>query len=240
MPIYLLDENTQLFPPVEEALEDGLLAIGGDLKPERLLHAYANGIFPWYDQDHPIMWWSPNPRMALVPNQMKVSKSLRQAIRNSGFQVKFDQQFEQVMKACGTINRKNQQGSWITDDMVEAYVKLHKMGYAHSVETYHKGKLAGGLYGVSLGSIFFGESMFHTQSNASKVALFHLVQFALKNRIELIDVQQETSHLASLGAKSIKRHVFLDLLKKLVNRPTLMGNWENGMTEAQPQTQQSE
>ncbi len=226
MPVYLLDNDLNLFPPVDEALEDGLLAIGGDLRPERLLEAYANGIFPWYDEDHPIMWWSPDPRMVLIPNQMKVSKSLSQVIRNSDFQVKFDQQFEEVIKACGKINRKNQPGSWITTDMIEAYVKLHTMGFAHSVETYRNGQLAGGLYGVSLGGIFFGESMFHTQSNASKVALYHLVQFAMEMGIELIDVQQETSHLASLGAKAIKRDTFLSLLKKLVSRPTLMGNWE--------------
>ncbi len=226
MPVYLLDNDLHLFPSVDEAVEDGLLAIGGDLKPARLLEAYANGIFPWYDEDHPIMWWSPDPRMVLVPSQMIVSKSLRQAIKNNVFQVKFDEQFETVIKACGNINRKNQAGSWITKDMVEAYVKLHTLGYAHSVETYHDGQLAGGLYGVSLGGIFFGESMFHTQSNASKVALFHLVQFAMEMGIELIDVQQETSHLASLGAKTIKRDTFLALLKILLSRPTIKGNWE--------------
>jgi leucyl/phenylalanyl-tRNA---protein transferase len=226
MPVYLLDNDLHLFPSVDEAVEDGLLAIGGDLKPARLLEAYANGIFPWYDEDHPIMWWSPDPRMVLVPSQMIVSKSLRQAIKNNVFQVKFDEQFETVIKACGNISRKNQAGSWITKDMVEAYVKLHTLGYAHSVETYHDGQLAGGLYGVSLGGIFFGESMFHTQSNASKVALFHLVQFAMEMGIELIDVQQETSHLASLGAKTIKRDTFLALLKILLSRPTIKGNWE--------------
>lgn len=226
MPVYLLDNDLHLFPPVDQALEDGLLAIGGDLKPARLLEAYANGIFPWYDEDHPIMWWSPDPRMVLIPSQMIVSKSLRQAIKNNVFQVKFDEQFETVIKACGNINRKNQAGSWITKEMVAAYVKLHTLGYAHSVETYHDGQLAGGLYGVSLGGIFFGESMFHTQSNASKVALFHLVQFAMEMGIELIDVQQKTSHLASLGAKTIKRDAFLASLKILLSRPTIKGNWK--------------
>lgn len=163
-----------IFPPPELAEKDGLLAIGGDLRPERLLLAYSMGIFPWFDEDSPIMWWSLDPRMVLFPNKLKVTASLRQTLRSGRFQVTFDEAFNQVIAACAGINRPNQDGTWINAEMIKAYQALHQEGYAHSVEVWRENQLAGGLYGVSLGRIFFGESMFFRQSNASKVALWHL------------------------------------------------------------------
>lgn len=218
----------QDFPPIENSTDEGLLAIGGDLSSERLLRAYSLGIFPWYSEDDPIMWWSTNPRMIMKPSDFKPSKSLRKSLRDTPCQFKIDENFEAVIKACAAKDRINQEGTWITNELMEAFIKLHHLGFAHSFETYEKGQLVGGLYGLSLGKVFFGESMFHHVSNASKMAFYQLTEFLKTNNFELIDAQQETSHLKSLGAYPVDRNYFLILLKNFLNAPTLLGNWGNG------------
>ncbi len=223
--LFRLDDNDYGFPSAELAEKDGLLAIGGDLSPLRLLNAYANGIFPWFDEDQPILWWSLDPRLIIRPGGMKISKSLRHTINSRKFEVKIDTNFRSVMKHCAEMPREGQDGTWILDEMVEAYCLLHELGFAHSFETYLDGKLVGGLYGVSIGKAFFGESMFHSVSDASKVAFYHLHQFLQSHDFKLIDCQQETDHLKSLGAYTIPRHDFLIELENLVTEPSLIGNW---------------
>ncbi len=224
MPVYALSDEI-VFPDPELANEIGLLAIGGDLSIERLLLAYSNGIFPWYSEDDPIMWWSPDPRMVLFPEKLKLSKSLQQRIKNKEYEVKFDTNFKEVIENCSKTVRKDQEGTWITQEMKDAYLDLHESGFAHSVETYYNDKLAGGLYGISLGRAFFGESMFYRERDASKIALYHLVQKIKEWGFHFIDTQVETQHLKSLGAINIKRSKFLSLLKKSLNYPTLKGKW---------------
>lgn len=214
-----------IFPPPELAEKDGLLAIGGDLRPERLLLAYSMGIFPWFDEDSPIMWWSLDPRMVLFPNKLKVTASLRQTLRSGRFQVTFDEAFNQVIAACAGINRPNQDGTWINAEMIKAYQALHQEGYAHSVEVWRENQLAGGLYGVSLGRIFFGESMFFRQSNASKVALWHLTERLKGWGFQLIDTQQDTQHLRSLGAETVSGEAFNKLLRQALQTATICGSW---------------
>ncbi len=223
--LFRLDDNDYGFPSAELAEKDGLLAIGGDLSPLRLLNAYANGIFPWFDEDQPILWWSLDPRLIIRPGGMKISKSMRHTINSRKFEVKIDTNFRSVMKHCAEMPREGQDGTWILDEMVEAYCLLHELGFAHSFETYLDGKLVGGLYGVSIGKAFFGESMFHSVSDASKVAFYHLHQFLQSHDFKLIDCQQETDHLKSLGAYTIPRHDFLIELENLVTEPSLIGNW---------------
>jgi leucyl/phenylalanyl-tRNA--protein transferase len=225
MPVSFLTEEL-VFPPPEEALEDGLLAVGGDLSTERLLLAYSSGIFPWYSEDSPILWWSPDPRMVLFPADLKVSKSLRQKINSGAFEIRFDCDFDSVIQYCATVERKEQVGTWIGSEMINAYKELHKNGYAHSVETYLSGELVGGLYGVSLGKAFFGESMFYIRADASKIALYHLVEKLKSWNFKLIDVQQETSHLRSLGARPVPREKFLDMLKTAINTGTTTDHWK--------------
>lgn len=214
--VALLDRHTP-FPPVEEALRqpNGLLAIGGDLSPERLLAAYARGIFPWFDADQPILWWSPDPRMVLYPEELKISRSLSRRLRRDDYQVRFNTAFGAVIAACAATMRPGQDGTWITDTMIAAYTRLHAAGYAHSVETWIDGQLAGGLYGVAIGRMFYGESMFHRVSDASKIAFVHLVRHLRAQGFGLIDCQMETTHLASLGARPIARRVFLQQLAAL-------------------------
>lgn len=224
-PIYLLNESHQ-FPPADEADAYGLLAMGGDLHHGRLLQAYANGIFPWYSDNQPILWWSPDPRMVLYPEDFKLSKSLRQTLRNRPFEVSFDSCFEAVIQACQSARREGQEGTWITDELIEAFVHLHRLGYAHSVEVFLDGKLAGGLYGLSLGAAFFGESMFHNRRDASKVALFYLVEWAKKHTFDLIDAQQQTTHMERLGAKAMARPEFLERLAMSLTKPAMKGNWK--------------
>ncbi len=224
MPVYLLNEEP-VFPHPSLADDEGLLAIGGDLLPERLLQAYANGIFPWYSDDDPIMWWSPNPRSVLYPAKLIISDSLRRKVEKGVFDVRFDTSFAAVINACANVERGDQYGTWITNEIQEAYIRLHELGFAHSVESYQDGKLVGGLYGISLGSAFFGESMFHTVSDASKVALVHLVERAKLWDFSFIDNQQVTSHLLSLGAEAIARDCFLDMLERALQEPTHRGNW---------------
>lgn len=213
--MYLLSEDI-VFPPVEEADEDGFLAIGGDLSTERLLEAYRNGIFPWYNEDEPICWWSPDPRCVLFPQKLHVSKSMNQLIRKGQFRFSMDTCFTEVMENCRSMARKGEQGSWIQDELIAAYTKLHELGYAHSGETWYDRKLVGGMYGVQLGKIFFGESMFSFMSNASKFALTGFVKELVKQDVQLIDCQMKTDHLLSLGAEMIPRSEFIAILRQYI------------------------
>ena len=212
--MYLLSEDL-IFPPVHLANEDGLLAIGGDLSAERLELAYKSGIFPWYNQGEPIIWYSPNPRMVLLPNKLKVSKSMKQLIRKKEFTITFNQNFSEVISDCKNIFRAaDQGGTWITNEMQQAYINLHEKGIAKSVEVWKDGDLVGGLYGIDLGTVFCGESMFSKVSNASKLAFIYLAQKLEKENYKLIDCQVYNTHLASLGAEEISRKEFLTYLKK--------------------------
>lgn len=213
MPIFALNEELW-FPPVEQSEPDGLLALGGDLSPERLLLAYRNGIFPWYNDDEPILWWSPNPRMVLYPNELKVSKSMGQVLRSAKYKVTFDTAFERVINACANVFRDGQWDTWIVPDMIAAYSRMHKLGYAHSVEVWRGDELVGGLYGIAIGKVFCGESMFSLESNASKTGFITLVQWLQSNGFGLIDCQVHTPHLASLGAREIPRKRFGEELKR--------------------------
>jgi leucyl/phenylalanyl-tRNA--protein transferase len=223
MPVYRLPEAI-VFPPAEHAVKSGLLAVGGDLSPERLLAAYREGIFPWYAEGEPILWWSPDPRFVLFPNELRISRSMRQFLKKGIVSVTFDEDFREVIDACRKP-RRGQVGTWITEEMREAYTALHEMGYAHSVEVRWKGTLVGGLYGVSLGRVFFGESMFSAAENASKAALIALVSRLRELDFDIIDCQVESPHLASLGARPLPRREFCDLLKASLRRETLRGNW---------------
>ncbi len=225
MPVFVLNDKL-IFPSPEQAEKDGLLAIGGDLSPERLLLAYSKGIFPWYSEGQPILWWSPDPRMVLFPDAFKKHKNLRRTITSNKFEVRLDHRFEEVIDRCSQVERKDQLDTWITNDMKDAYIGLHRSGFCHSVETYVGGDLVGGLYGLSLGGAFFGESMFHLVTDASKVALWHLVELANRWNFDMIDVQQNTSHLRSLGAQTIDRKKFLLLLNESLKKETKIGNWE--------------
>lgn len=202
------------FPPVEEATEEGLLAFGGDLSPKRLMDAYSRGIFPWYDSDHPILWWSPDPRMVLFPENLKVSKSMKQLLRRQAFEVSLNKAFSEVMEHCSNMKRPGQEGTWITPEMKQAYLSLHEQGIATSVEVWKEQELVGGLYGIYLQEkkIFCGESMFSKVSNASKYGFIHLVRELQKDDLLLIDCQIFTPHLASLGAGEIPRSSFLEYL----------------------------
>jgi|SRR5690625_2784259 len=208
-------QSTYHFPDPNLADAEGLLAVGGDLQPERLMTAYSMGIFPWYSKEHPILWWSPDPRMVLFPEKLKISKSMRQLIRRKTFKVSFNQDFEQVIKNCAEIIRKGQEDTWITAEMKKAYIRLHELGFAHSVEVWKKDKLVGGLYGVYLKNqkVFCGESMFSKESNSSKFGLIKLVEKLKQENIKLIDCQVYSKHLESLGAEEIPRKQFLKFLK---------------------------
>ncbi|WP_457625947.1 leucyl/phenylalanyl-tRNA--protein transferase [Persephonella sp.] len=220
-----LDTDEIWFPDPYSAPADYPLAVGGDLSVERLIFAYSLGIFPWYSEGEPILWWSLDPRMVLFPENLKISRSLKKVLKNKNFRVSFDTEFESVIRNCATVKRKGQTGTWLTPEMIDAYIKLHEMGYAHSVEVYLNGKLVGGLYGVSLGGVFFGESMFHLVPDASKVAFVHLVKRLEKWGFDMIDCQQSTPHMARFGAVEIPRREFLDILKKSLKKKTLKGNW---------------
>ncbi len=222
MPVYKLDE-TLWFPSPEFAWNDGVLAIGGDLSIDRLLLAYQMGIFPWYNEHEPILWWSPNPRYVLFPDKLKVSKSMRQVLRREVFKVTYDKDFRTVITNCRNLRQDT--GTWITDEMLEAYCNMHKAGYAHSVEVWQEDKLVGGLYGVSLGKFFFGESMFAHVSNASKTGFIQLVRNLEKKGFHFIDCQQGTAHLISLGAEAMARSHFLDALGAIGDINYMRGSW---------------
>ncbi len=204
--------NDLFFPPVNSADEEGIVAIGGDLSPQRLLLAYRSGIFPWFNEDEPIIWWSPNPRFVLFPQKLKVSKSMQTVLNNGKFRFTINRNFLQVIKNCKTVSRKNQEGTWIHSTIVDAYTKLHELGYVHSAECWLDGELVGGLYGVRIGNIFFGESMFSKVSNASKFAFIKYVQQLQRENVQLIDCQIYTSHLESLGAEMIERDLFINII----------------------------
>lgn len=223
MPIALLSDKIH-FPKPERADQDGLVAVGGDLTQERLLRAYSVGIFPWYSDTSPILWWSPDPRLVLFPAELNVSRSLRQFMKKGLFTITMDTAFEHVIQCCAESRRKYQSGTWITEEMKQAYTQLHYSGYAHSVEAWYDGKLVGGLYGIMLGRIFFGESMFATMSNASKVAFVTVVEHLALQGFELIDCQVRTEHLVTLGAREIPRKEFLKLLKKSLSEPRTNSN----------------
>jgi leucyl/phenylalanyl-tRNA---protein transferase len=224
MPIFrLVDEP--IFPPPDYADPTGLLAVGGDLSTERLLEAYRLGIFPWYSDDQPILWWSPDPRFVLHLEEFHISRSLKKTLRRGIFQVTADRAFDEVIAACAGVSRHGQNGTWITAEMQQAYIKLHDLGYAHSVETWFEGKLAGGIYGVSLGKGFFGESMFHRKTDASKVALAALVEKLKSWSFHFLDAQMTTEHMMSLGAREVSRRIFLKQLHSALQHPTRRGKW---------------
>ncbi len=229
-----LDNNPENidFPHPDLALTepDGLLAVGGDLSPQRIINAYMNGIFPWYSDGQPILWWSPNPRAVLFPDKLHVSRSLKKVISKNIYRTTLDQAFEQVIENCAQTPRKDQEGTWITDEIAQAYIRLHQLGIAHSAECWLEDKLVGGLYGIALGRIFFGESMFSHRSNASKVAFVHLLDELKKADYALIDCQVTTEHLLSLGAEEIPRNQFLNLVK-VHTRPFLNNNNNNWLAQ---------
>lgn len=214
------------FPPVETALTEpnGLLCAGLDLSPERILAAYREGVFPWFNPGEPVLWWSPDPRMVLAPVEVKVSRSLRQRMKRGGYEIRVDTSFREVMLGCAAP-RKGQSGTWISRPMLDAYTRLHELGYAHSVETWMDGELAGGLYGVAIGRMFYGESMFSRRADASKLALVHLCRQLEARGFGLIDCQMETAHLASMGAKPIPRRDFIREMKRLIELEPIPAPW---------------
>jgi leucyl/phenylalanyl-tRNA--protein transferase len=224
MPVFYLTGRIS-FPPVQLAEKSGLLAVGGDLTPKRILAAYRKGIFPWYSQGDPILWWSPDPRLVLYPEDLRISKSLKKLLNAKRFDITFDRAFHEVIQNCAEMRTENRRETWLTEEMIEAYSLLHETGCAHSVEAWKDGELAGGLYGLALGKCFFGESMFSKQSNASKVAFVSLVTRLKAEGFRLIDCQVTTRHLLSFGAKEIRRAVFLKELERYIKGPGPSGLW---------------
>jgi leucyl/phenylalanyl-tRNA--protein transferase len=224
MPVYQLSEDLA-FPSPHLASKEGLLAVGGDLSRSRLLLAYSLGIFPWYSDGEPILWWSPDPRLVLYPDELKITRSLNKVIKKGAFTLTIDRAFDRVINECARVPREKQRGTWIVAEMVEAYCRLHASGFAHSVEAWADNRLAGGLYGVSLGRCFFGESMFTLVSNASKVAFVTLVQYLQSLNFTLIDCQISTDHLIRFGAREISRTRYLRELEEGLKAPTLRGKW---------------
>lgn len=225
MPYYMLDKDIWL-PDPTLADRDGVVAIGGDLKPERLLLAYRHGIFPWYSQGEPIVWWSPDPRFVLLPKNLKIRRSLRKVLNKGHFEMRFDTAFTQVIDYCSKVDREGQGGTWITSEMREAYIKMHRLGWAHSVETFLDGKLVGGLYGIAMGPFFFGESMFHLVSDASKAALVTLVK--RYEHAPFIDCQVHNDFFESMGARHMPRKRFLETLAAHIDEPN---QWHASMTD---------
>ena len=219
--------SLDLFPPVETARSDmgGLLAVGGDLDPARLLDAYRQGIFPWGTIEGQPLWYSPDPRMVLFPDEFRLSHSLRKILRGGGFEVRFDHNFAGVMSGCAQTPRPGQDGTWISSEMLAAHIRLHELGWAHSVEVYAEGDLVGGLYGLAIGHMFYGESMFSLRSNASKIAFAHLIRQLTALGVGLIDCQMYTDHLASLGGREIPRNLFIDHLQRLTAAPARRDAW---------------
>jgi len=226
VPIFRLPRDAAVFPDPCHAEPDGLLAVGGDLSPRRLLAAYREGIFPWFGDESPILWWSPDPRLVLVPGELHVPRSLQRTLRRGVYRVTADTAFPDVIRACSAKERPDQEGTWITLDMIEAYEELHRLGYAHSFEAWEGDALAGGLYGVSLGQAFFGESMFSERPDASKVAFVKAVRWLADRDIRLIDCQVRTEHLLRFGAREIPRDAFLAELRRAVEAPSMRGKWQ--------------
>ena len=225
MPVFELHPSRIEFPDPKHTDESGILAVGGDLQAERLLLAYEMGLFPWFNEDEPPLWWCPDPRMVLYPNELRISKSMRSVLRKNLFRVTADQNFEEVIRNCGAVPRPGQDGTWITEDIVNGYLELHRMGFAHSIEVWSNNTLTGGLYGVSLGKIFFGESMFSVAPNASKLGFIKLVEALKVNDFRLVDCQVHTAHLESLGAEEISRASFLPQLREALTSETIRGSW---------------
>ena len=226
MPLFRLSEKIE-FPPAWFARSDGLLCIGGDLSSERLLLAYQNGIFPWFSRKEPILWWSPDPRLVIFPREMHISRSLKKVLKKETFVTTINQAFEEVIHACAEPRGYHNDGTWLVDEMIDAYIRLYDQGYAHSIETWRNGRLVGGLYGVCLGGSFFGESMFSRVSNASKVALATLASHMAKYDGDLIDCQITTNHLLSMGAVEIPRHRFLSIIEQSVHRSDMTHIWDH-------------
>ncbi len=226
-----LSKDPTAFPDPRSASDEGLLAYGGDLSSHRLIAAYKKGIFPWYSQGDPILWWSPNPRLLLYPENFKVRKSFRRVLRSGKFTVTFDKRFSDVIKQCATVYREGQESTWIVSEIEEAYIRLHEEGFAHSVEVYKEGKLVGGLYGIALGKAFFGESMFSLVPDASKVAFKALSDVLGSRGYDFIDCQMKTDHMIGLGAEVVERDIFLDALEETLEKPTDFGSWQHCMWE---------
>ncbi len=226
MPVFWLNEREMAFPHPSLAEPGGLLAVGGDLSPERLVLAYRNGIFPWFEDEGSFFWYAPDPRYVLFPAELKIHKSMRSVFNQNKFRYTLDTCFNEVIRACALVSRTGQDGSWISEPFIEGYTELHRQGLAHSVEVWHDENLVGGLYGLALGRIFFGESMFAREPNASKAGFITLVRALQQSGFWLIDCQQQTSHLESLGARGISRELFLEYLTKNTYERTLVGNWE--------------
>jgi leucyl/phenylalanyl-tRNA---protein transferase len=238
MPVYLLNKDEPTFPHASLAEESGLLAVGGDLSESRLLMAYCNGIFPWFQEGQDFFWYSPDPRFVLFPNELRVQKSMRSIFNQGKFRITLDTCFEAIMHACASTRRQPHDGTWITEDFVDGYNRLHQHGLAHSVEVWEGDNLVGGLYGISVGKVFFGESMFSLVPNASKAGFITLVRALEKTGFWLIDCQVETEHLGSLGARGISRSAFLEMLEKNAYQKTLGGKWrfsEAGMIACEVQ-----
>jgi leucyl/phenylalanyl-tRNA---protein transferase len=233
VPVYRLPREP-VFPEPAQAEPDGLLAVGGDLSPERLLEAYAAGIFPWYSEGSPILWWSPDPRLVLDPAALHVSRSLERTLRRGRYDIRADTAFAQVIRRCAVKPRAGQEGTWITSAMIRAYERLHDLGFAHSFEAWERGALAGGLYGVSLGGAFFGESMFADRPDASKAAFVEGVRWLAAHGVDLVDCQVRTEHLVRFGAVELARDVFLERLAAALERPTLRGRWDLGRPNRPP------
>lgn len=224
MPVFLLSEKIA-FPPPHLTRKDGLLAVGGDLSQKRLLLAYRMGIFPWFSDGEPIMWWCPDPRLVLYPDELRIPKSLRKVLKKNLFQVTIDTAFKEVITECARVRLEAGEGTWIVEEMKAAYCQLHESGFAHSVEAWHNRDLAGGLYGVSMGKCFFGESMFTRVNDASKVALVFLSEYLKSLSFDMIDCQMTTGHMIRFGARKIPRDLFLEQLKQSLNVPDLKGKW---------------
>jgi leucyl/phenylalanyl-tRNA--protein transferase len=239
MPVFLLSDNEVVFPPPNLARADGLLALGGDLRPARLLAAYRRGIFPWYLEGEPILWWSPDPRLVLYPGALHVPRRLGRLIRQGRYSVTTDVDFPAVIRACATTHLSREKGTWILPEMIDAYIALYEIGCAHSVEVWEDGRLAGGLYGVSLGAAFFGESMFSRVRDASKVGLVRLVEMLERKGFTLIDCQVTTKHLMRFGARELPRERFLSELRQALCAPTLPGRWtlDAPTAESQPSSE---
>lgn len=225
MPVYALNPDYPGFPDPLRSDRNGLLAVGGKLDPVWLIEAYSAGVFPWFNESDPIMWWSPNPRSVVYPGEVKISKSMKQLLNNGSFELRVDSSFESVIQQCRAIKRKDQDDTWITEEVKKAFIEMHRLGLAHSFETWHNEEMIGGLYGISLGRIFFGESMFSTVPNASKFAFISLSEILKKNSFDLIDCQIPNPHLASMGCFDMRKKEYLKILWKNDPEKTIIGNW---------------